>query len=169
MKRISIFILFIVTLIAGSCCNHPSQARAGEFKDSLAVDYMTYAEVFYDSAFVDWDSFTGLGINQYAADWSQEIDKVMDPTWRECDAAALYWDRLQSAKICLHRKSLPLRTVASKGIVKELDTMEQAFDEAFIEMVSQEYYLRVFQDVFDEIFSAKVDHLAVTLAKERSK
>ena len=93
----------------------------------------------------------------------------MDPTWRECDAAALYWDRPQSAKICLHRKSLPLRAIASKGIVKELDTIEQAFDEAFIEMVSQEYYMRIFQDVFDEIFSAKVDHLAVTLAKERSK
>lgn len=40
---------------------------------------------------------------------------------------------------------------------------------SFIEMVSQEYYLRVFQDVFDEIFSSRVDHLAVTLAKERSK
>ena len=47
--------------------------------------------------------------------------------------------------------------------------MKQAFDEAFIEMVSQEYYLRVFQDVFDEIFSARVDHLAVTLAKKQGK
>ena len=36
-------------------------------------------------------------------------------------------------------------------------------------MVSQEYCLRVFQDVFDEIFSARVDHLAVTLAGGRSK
>ena len=169
MKRITLLLLFIVTFLAGSCCNHPSQTQANELRDSLIVDYMTYVAVFYDSAFVDWDSFTSLGINQYAADWSQEIDKVMDPTWRECNAAALYWDRLQSAKTYLHRNSLPLRAIASKGIVKELDTIEQAFDEAFIEMVSQEYYLRVFQDVFDEIFSARVDHLAVTLAKERSK
>ena len=167
MKRISILILFIVTVLAGSCCSHPFQTRADELRDSLIVDYMTYVAVFYDSALVDWDSFTG--INQYAADWGPEIDKVIDPTWRECDAAALYWDRLQSAKICLHRKSLPLRTIASKGIVKELDTMEQAFDEAFREMVTQEYYIRVFQDVFDEIFSKRLDHLAVTLAKERSK
>lgn len=40
---------------------------------------MTYAATFYDSAFVDWDSFIGLGINQYAADWSPEIDKVSIP------------------------------------------------------------------------------------------
>ena len=169
MKRITLLLLFIVTFLAGSCCNHPSQTQANELRDSLIVDYMTYVAVFYDSAFVDWDSFTSLGINQYAADWSQEIDKVMDPTWRECNAAALYWDRLQSAKTYLHRKSLTLRAIASKGIVKELDTIEQAFDEAFIEMVSQEYYLRVFQDVFDEIFSARVDHLAVTLAGGRRK
>ena len=169
MKHITFLLLFFVTLLTGSCCSQSSQTRTYELRDSLIVDYMTYVAVFYDSAFVDWDSFTSLGINQYAADWNQEIDKVMDPTWRECDAAALYWDRLQIAKTCLHRKSLPLRAIASKGIVKELDTMEQAFDEAFIEMASQEYYLRVFQDVFDEIFSARIDHLAVTLAKERSK
>ena len=169
MKRISILILFIVTLLACSCCNHPSQTRSDELRDSLVVDYMTYAAVFYDSAFVDWDSFTSLGMNQYAADWGPEIDKVVDTTWRECDAAALYWDRLQSAKVNLHCKSLPLRAIASKGIVKELDAMEQAFDDAFREMVSQEYYMRVFQDVFDEIFSARVDHLAVTLTEERSK
>ena len=169
MKHITFLLLFFVTLLACSCCNHPSQTRSDELGDSLVVDYMTYAAVFYDSAFVDWDPFTSLGINQYAADWGPEIDKVVDTTWRECDAAALYWDRLQSAKVNLHCKSLPLRAIASKGIVKELDAMEQAFDDAFTEMVSQEYYLRVFQDVFDEIFSARVDHLAVTLTKERSK
>ena len=169
MKRITLLLLFIVTFLAGSSCNHPSQTQAYELRDSLIVDYMTYAATFYDSAFVDWDSFIGLGINQYAADWSPEIDKVIDPTWRECDAAALYWDRLQSAKISLHCKSLPLRAIATKGLVKELDAIEQAFDDAFVEMISQEYYMRIFQDVFDEIFSARVDHLAVTLAKERSK
>lgn len=63
----------------------------------------------------------------------------------------------------------PFKAIASKGLVEELDAIEQAFDDAFVEMISQEYYMRIFQDVFDEIFSAKVDHLAVTLAKERSK
>ena len=168
MKRLTLILLFIVTLLAGSCC-HPSQTQANELRDSLIVDYMTYAATFYDSAFVDWDSFIGLSINQYAADWSPEIDKVIDPTWRECGAAALYWERLKCAKVCLHRKSLPLRAIATKRLVKELDAIEQAFDDAFVEMISQEYYMRIFQDVFDEIFSARVDHLAVTLAKERSK
>jgi hypothetical protein len=33
-------------------------------------------------------------------------------------------------------------------------------------MVTQEYYLRVFQDVFDEVLSAKVDDLVTALARD---
>ena len=51
-------------------------------------------------------------------------------------------------------------------MLKELDAIEQALDEAFIEMVTQEYYLRVFQDVFDEVLSAKVDDLVTELARD---
>ena len=169
MKRITLLLLFIVTFLAGSCCNHPSQTQANELRDSLIVDYMTFAATFYDSAFVDWDSFIGLGINQYAADWSPEIDKVIDPTWRECGAAALYWERLKCAKVCLHCKSLPLRAIATDRMLKEMDALEEAFDEAFLTMVTQEYYLRVFHDVFDETFAPKVDGMTVTLARLRSK
>ena len=32
-------------------------------------------------------------------------------------------------------------------------------------MVSQEYYLRVFQDVFDEIFPSRIDDLAIALSQ----
>lgn len=32
-----------------------------------------------------------------------------------------------------------------------------------VAMVSQEYYLRVFQDVFDEIFPSRIDDLAIAL------
>lgn len=58
-------------------------------RDSLVVEYMSYAGLFYDSSFLDWD--------------------------------------------------------------------------AFVEMVSQEYYLRVFQDVFDEIFAPRIDRLSENL------
>ena len=169
MKRIIILALFICSFFIGSCCNHSSHNRTAELRDSLLVEYMAYAGLFYDSSFLDWKSFTDLQINQNQSDWGKEIDKLIDPTWRGCDAASVYWDRLQSAKICLHVKSLPLRAVATPRMLKELDAIEQAFDDAFIEMVSQEYYMRVFSDVFDEVFSKRVDDMTRALARERRR
>ena len=169
MKRIIILALFIGSFFIGSCCNHSSHNRTAELRDSLLVEYMAYAGLFYDSSFLDWKSFTDLQINQNQSDWGKEIDKLIDPTWRGCDAASVYWDRLQSAKICLHVKSLPLRTVATPRMLKELDAIEEAFDDSFIEMVSQEYYMRVFSDVFDEVFSKRVDDMTRALARERRR
>lgn len=166
MKRITLLFFLASALLACSSCNRSSHSRTFDLRDSLTVEYMAYAGLFYDSAFLDWDMIVNLGLNQNKADWGAEIEKIMHPTWRGHGAASLYWDRLQSAKICLHCQSLPLRTVASRRMLKELDAIEQALDEAFIEMVTQEYYLRVFQDVFDEVLSAKVDDLVTALARD---
>ena len=102
MKRIFFLILFICTLLAGSCCNRTSISRTDELRDSLLVEYMSYAGLFYDSSFLDWNSFTDLAINQNKADWGPEVENLIHPTWRGHEAASIYWDRLQSAKICLH-------------------------------------------------------------------
>lgn len=169
MKRIFFLILFISILLTGSCCNRTSISRTDELRDSLLVEYMSYAGLFYDSSFLDWNSFTDLDINQNKADWGTEVENLIHPTWRGHEAASIYWDRLQSAKICLHCKSLPLRAIATDRMLKEMDALEEAFDEAFLTMVTQEYYLRVFQDVFDETFAPKVDGMTVTLARLRSK
>ena len=169
MKRIFFLILFISTLLEGSCCNRTSISRTDELRDSLLVEYMSYAGLFYDSSFLDWNSFTDLDIIQNKADWGTEVENLIHPTWRGHEAASIYWDRLQSAKICLHCKSLPLRAIATDRMLKEMDALEEAFDEAFLTMVTQEYYLRVFHDVFDETFAPKVDGMTVTLARLRSK
>ena len=169
MKRLPLLILLVSCILCSNCTNYVKQSQTNYLRDSLLVEYISYAGQFYDSAFVDWDYFTEMGINQYSADWSPDIDKIIDPTWSACNAAALYWDRLQSAKICLHRKSLALRAIASKEMIEELDAIEQTFDDAFVEMVSQEYYLRVFQDVFDEVFSTRVDKMIVMLTTDRRK
>ena len=132
-------------------------------RDSLVVEYMSYAGLFYDSSFLDWDAFVNLDLNQNKSDWGVDVERKIHPSWRGHEAASLYWDRLQSAKICLHCKSLPLRAVSDERMLGELDYMEEAFDEAFVEMVSQEYYLRVFQDVFDEIFAPRIDRLSENL------
>lgn len=69
------------------------------------------------------------------------------------------WLVLQNAKAELHRKSIPLRAVSSRRFCKEKDALEAAFDKAFEKMVTQEYYMRCFEDVFDETVPPKVDAL----------
>ena len=123
MKRIFFLISFISTLLAGSCCNHTSISRTDELRDSLMVESMTYAGLFHDSSFLDWNSFTDLDINQNKADWGPEVENLIHPTWRGHEAASIYWDRLQSAKICLHCKSLPLRAIATDRMLKEMDAL----------------------------------------------
>ena len=166
MKRVLLLILLGSALLSCGCRNNSSHSRPFDLRDSLVVEYMAYAGLFYDSTFLDWDMLVGLNLNQNKADWGAEIERAIHPTWRGNEAAALYWDRLQSAKMCLHCQSLPLRAIASRRMLKELDAIEHALDEAFIEMVTQKYYLRVFQDVFDELMSSKVDDLAMALARE---
>jgi hypothetical protein len=121
---------------------------------------MTVASQFYDCSLVDWDSFTNLSINQYTSDWGEEINSRIHSSWRGHDAASIYWNRLQSAKIYLHSLSLSLRSICNQRTAKELDAFERSFDEAFVTMVSQEYYLRVFQDVFDETVPVRLDKIA---------
>ena len=160
MKHLVIVTLTSCFFLLGACCNDTPSNRSLTLTDSLAVEYMTAASQFYDCSLVDWDSFSNLSINQYTSDWGEEINSSMHSSWQGHDAASIYWNRLQSAKIYIHSRSLPLRSVCNQRTAKKLDAFERSFDEAFIAMVSQEYYLRVFQDVFDETVPTRLDKIA---------
>jgi hypothetical protein len=160
MKHLVVLTLTSCVLLFGACCNDTTSNRSITLTGSLAVEYMTVASQFYDCSLVDWDSFTNLSINQYTSDWGEEINSRIHSSWRGHDAASLYWNRLKSAKIYMHSLSLPLRSICNQRTAKELDAFERSFDEAFVTMVSQEYYLRVFQDVFDETVPVRLDKIA---------
>ena len=80
-------------------------------------------------------------------------------SWKQesLDAGALAI--LQNAKADLHRRSIPLRAVSSRALCRRMDALEKSFDKAFEAMVTQEYYLRCFEDVFDQIVPPKVEGL----------
>ena len=163
MKRLAAVLIIVSSFLAGSCCNS-SQSENSEVRDNLILQYMTFVSDFYDSAMVDWDSFAELNIHQYKSDWDPELHKKFDPSWEQTEAASSYWEKLQNAKFYLHCQSLPLRAMSNRRITKAMDELEAAFDEVFVSMVSQEYYMRVFEDVFDETVPPKIDHLAKVFA-----
>jgi hypothetical protein len=60
-----------------------------------------------------------------------------------------------------------VRSVSNRRVRRELDRLEEGFDKVFIDMVSQDYYMRVFEDVFDETVPARIDSLVEILSKHR--
>ena len=77
------------------------------------------------------------------------------------------WHLLQDARIDFHQKSLPLRAKASKNIVVALDNTEAMFDTVFVRCVSQEYYLRLFPEMYNETMKPAIDELVKKLNDDR--
>lgn len=69
------------------------------------------------------------------------------------------WHFLQNARTDFHQKSLPLRAKASKNIVVALDNTEAMFDIVFVRCVSQEYYMRLFPEMYNETMKPAIDKL----------
>ena len=160
MKRIVLVIAAAAMLLLPGC-RFESQRRitSSPVKDSLLVEYMRYASQFSDCSFVDWEGFAKMRIMQNVADWDESLNGRIHPSWKQESLDAGAWVLLQNAKADLHRRSIPVRAVSSRALCRRMDALEKSFDEAFETMVTQEYYLRCFEDVFDEIVSPKVEGL----------
>ena len=107
MKRITLLFFLASALLACSSCNRSSHSRTFDLRDSLAVEYMAYAGLFYDSAFLDWDMIVNLGLNQNKADWGAEIDKIMHPILEGA------WSCLVVLGQTAEREDLPSLSVSS--------------------------------------------------------
>ena len=160
MKRIVLVIAAAAMLLLPGC-RFESQRRitSSPVKDSLLVEYMRYASQFSECSFVDWDGFSRMRVMQYVADWDESLDERIHPSWKQENLDAGAWALLQNAKAELHRRSIPVRALSSRALCRRMDALERSLDEAFETMVTQEYYLRCFEDVFDETVPPKVEGL----------
>ena len=150
------FLISLISLLT-SCQVMSTKTQVANTKDSVLVDYMAFISQFTDYSFVDWESVHRLSTQQNHADWDKSI--YIHSSWEECGASAYYWELLQNIRLDVHRRSIPLRAVSSRKMKRRLDALERGFDEVFIELVGQEYYLRCFQDVFDEVIPPLIDAL----------
>ena len=159
MNRILPVIAVAVLLMSG--CRFESQRciKSSPVKDSLLVEYMRYASQFMDCSFVDWEELSKMRIMQNVADWDESLNDRIHPSWKQESLDAGAWAILQNAKADLHRRSIPVRAVSSRALCRRMDALEKSFDEAFEAMVTQEYYLRCFEDVFDQTVPPKVEGL----------
>ena len=159
MNRILLVIAVAMLLMSGCRCRNQRHCSSSPVKDSLLVEYMKYASQFTDCSFVDWDGLSKMRIMQNVADWDESLNDRIHPSWKQESLDAGAWAILQNAKAELHRRSIPLRAISSRSLCRRMDALEESFDEAFESMVTQEYYLRCFEDMFDETVPPKVDRL----------
>ena len=160
MKRIVLVIAAAAMLLLPGCrFENQKRITSSPVKDSLLVEYMRYASQFSDCSFVDWDGFSKMRIMQNVADWDESLSGRIHPSWKQENLDAGAWALLQNAKAELHRRSIPVRALSSRALCRRMDALERSLDEAFETMVTQEYYLRCFEDVFDETVPPKVEGL----------
>ncbi|MBR5298906.1 MAG: hypothetical protein IKU36_01510 [Bacteroidales bacterium] len=160
MNRILLVIAAAAMLLMSGCrFENQRHSSSSPVKDSLLVEYMRYASQFSDCSYVDWDRLSKMRIMQNTADWDESLNDRIHSSWKQENLAAGAWAILQNAKAELHRRSIPVRAVSSRALCRRMDALEKSFDKAFELMVTQEYYLRCFEDVFDETVPPMVEGL----------
>ena len=141
------FWLIIFATISFFGCNRNSVA---EFVSGISC--------YYDFSTVDWQELSNKYYRPYESNWSSEIDKKIISGF-PLEIASEYWHLLQNARTDFHQKSLPLRTEATENIINALDETEAAFDSVFVHCVSQEYYMRLFPEMYNETMKPTIDKL----------
>lgn len=141
-----IILLFLLTLLMFPSC-------AKQDSNTIAQHEL---KQFYNCSTVDWAKLDTLYYRPYNCDWSDEIGAQIHPNFPP-EYATLYWHRLQNAKTYLHQQTLPLRSDASDAFIEQLNHTESALDSVFVLIVSQEYYLRLFVDSYEEIMPREID------------
>ena len=154
MKRF-LLLLIIIPLVVG-CGQNTATEFVEEiccYSDYSTVDWYELSEKCYRPNTADWDSTTN---EQIIKDFPSEV-------------AAEFWHLLQNARTDFHQKSLPLRAEATENVINTLDKTEAMFDTVFVRCVSQEYYMRLFPEMYNETMKPAIDELVTTLANKQPK
>ena len=113
------------------------------YSNYSTVTWSDLSEKYYRPNTGDWDSVT-----------NERIIKGFP-----MEIASHFWHLLQNARTDFHQKTLPLRAEASENIIKALDQTEAMFDTVFVRCVSQEYYMRLFPEMYNEVMTPAIDKL----------
>jgi hypothetical protein len=128
----------------------------------VKTEFIRSVAGYSDYSTVDWDFLGDKFYRPDTADWPAEVDSLIIEGF-PMEIACGYWHLLQNARTDFHQKSLPLRENASENIVATLNNTEAMFDTVFVRCVSQEYYMRLFAEMYNETMRPALDELAEKL------
>lgn len=113
---------------------------------------------YYDYSTVNWERIDTLFYRPNEANWSESIQARIRKGFPP-EIAAEYWHCLQNAKTDFHQQSMPVRLIVSNRGRDVLDQIETMFDSVFVRCVEQEYYMRLFPDMYNEVMQPAMDNL----------
>ena len=148
IRRFLLKILLVILLIGCS--------------DNHRIAFVKDIDCYSDFSTVDWDSLRDKYYRPNTADWPAEVDSMIYEDF-PMEIACEYWHLLQNARTDFHQKSLPLRVEASKEMVDALDNTEAMFDTLFVRCVSQEYYMRLFPEMYNKTMKPAIDKLVIKI------
>lgn len=122
------------------------------------TNFVKSISCYSDYSTVDWCKLGDKYYRPNTADWPAEVDSLIIEEF-PMEIACGYWHILQNARTDFHLKSLPLRTKASKNEIEALDKVEMMFDTVFVRCVSQEYYMRLLPEMYNEVMKPAIDEL----------
>ena len=144
-----IIVFFISSFLSGCGSNATTT-----FVESI-VGYSDYSTV-------EWTELRERYYRPNTADWGVDIENKFCKSFPK-DIASDYWHILQNARTDFHQKSLPLRAKVPKNEIDALDKAEAMFDTVFVRCVSQEYYMRLFPEMYNETMKPTLDELVEKL------
>ena len=148
--------IYLLILFAGVLVTSCKQDTTTEFVKEISC-YSNYSTVA-------WPDLSEKYYRPNAGDWDSEMNKRIIKNF-PTEISAEIWHLLQNARTDFHQKSLSLRVEASKEMADALDNTEAMFDTVFVRCVSQEYYMRLFPEVYNETMKPAIDELVKKLNK----
>ena len=149
---------YLLILFAGVLVTSCKQDTTTEFVKEISC-YSNYSTV-------TWPDLSEKYYRPNAGDWDSKINKRIIKDF-PIEISTKIWHLLQNARTDFHQKSLPLRAKASKNIVVALDNTEAMVDTVFVRCVSQEYYMRLFPEMYNETMKPALDELVEKLNDDR--
>ena len=135
-------------------------------KQDATTEFVKEIRCYSDYSSVAWSDLSERYYRPNAGDWDPEMNKQIIKDF-PIEISAEIWHLLQNARTDFHQKSLPLRAEASENIIKALDRTEAMFDTVFVRCVSQEYYMRLFPEMYNETMKPAIDELVIELANKQ--
>jgi hypothetical protein len=126
------------------------------------IDYSNYSTV-------NWKEIDDLYYRPYNCDWGEKFDKYIDTSNLESNQTPVYgqvWHKLQNAKEDFKKKTTEARVIGSTKVVSAIKSVESGFDEVFLEIVKDGWYLRAFVDHYNEVMPQKFDDLEEAFREE---
>ena len=127
-------------------------------KQDATTEFIKDIRCYSDYSTAAWSDLSEKYYRPNAGDWDSEMNKRIIKDF-PIEISTEIWHLLQNARNDFHQKSLPLRVQASEDIIKALDRTEVMFDTVFVRCVSQEYYMRLFPEMYNEVMKPALDEL----------